>query len=240
MGLTCVAFAGMLFVARPRFLFPVVDDASTDNTAGTLFALAGAFAGASVFVLVRRIGLGSVDWRTTLLYQSLGQTCLGLLWIPLSLSSSTSSTDARYAHLTSRTWVVLALLGTVGLLSQVSMTVGMQVEKSGPASAMRMWDVVFAYIWQAIALPDDAINPLSIFGASLVMLSMVVIIFQKASKASNSAQPPTAAAAAAAASSSSSAVVGINDSTRDSTPLVPSVALVVPSYVQPGAVGSAR
>ena len=31
------------------------------------FAIAGACAGASVFVLVRRIGLGAVGWRTTLL-----------------------------------------------------------------------------------------------------------------------------------------------------------------------------
>ena len=139
MGLTCVAFVGMLFVARPRLLFPVDDEVSADSTAGTLFALAGSFAGASVFVLVRRIGLGSVDWRTTLLYQSLGQTCLGLLWIPVSLSAAAdAAADAtsHRAHLTSRTWLVLALLGTVGLLSQVSMTMGMQQEKSGPASAV--------------------------------------------------------------------------------------------------------
>jgi drug/metabolite transporter (DMT)-like permease len=232
MGLTCVAFAGMLFVARPRFLFPVAGDDSMDNTVGTLFALAGAFAGASVFVLVRRIGLGLVDWRTTLLYQSLGQTCLGLLWIPVSLASSSITTDHTAGHLTSRTWLVLALLGMVGLLSQVSMTMGMQVEKSGPASAMRMWDVVFAYIWQAIALPDDAISPLSIFGASLVMLSMVVIILQKASAGPKQAQASTASSS----SSSAAAVVSINDS----TPLVPLVAVTAPSYVQLAAVREAR
>ena len=36
---------------------------------GVVFAVAGAFSAASVMILIRRIGLGEVDWRVTLLYQ---------------------------------------------------------------------------------------------------------------------------------------------------------------------------
>ena len=41
---------------------------------GVVFAVAGAFSAASVMILIRRIGLGEVDWRVTLLYQ-VKQSC---------------------------------------------------------------------------------------------------------------------------------------------------------------------
>ena len=67
------------------------------------------------------------------------------------------------------------------------MTVGMQREKSASATAMRMSDVVFGYLWQLL-FTADGVDALSIIGAILVSFSIViVIIFKPAAKES---QPP--------------------------------------------------
>eukprot|EP00622_Pseudochattonella_farcimen_P002497 FR737425.1.p1 GENE.FR737425.1~~FR737425.1.p1 ORF type:complete len:213 (+),score=11.10 FR737425.1:55-693(+) len=64
---TAAATAGTLLVARPAFLFGSDQALPVD---GVVFAVAGAFSAASVMILIRRIGLGEVDWRVTLLYQT--------------------------------------------------------------------------------------------------------------------------------------------------------------------------
>jgi hypothetical protein len=58
------------------------------------------------------------------------------------------------------------------------MTVGMQREKSASASAMRMSDVAFGFLWQAIFTSDN-INLLSAIGAVMVMAGVMVIVIYK-------------------------------------------------------------
>lgn len=88
--------------------------------------------------------------------------------------------------------------GFVGAVSQILMTIGMQREKSATATAMRMSDVVFGFIWQNL-FTRDAVSLLSLVGAMLVASSILIIVVFKP-------QPSAAAAAAAAAAAPAKAV----------------------------------
>jgi hypothetical protein len=77
---------------------------------------------------------------------------------------------------------------TIGGPSQILMTIGMQREKSATATAMRMSDVLFGFIWQAL-FTSDTVSALSLLGAGLVSLSIVLVVLFKP-------KDPAAAAAA--------------------------------------------
>jgi hypothetical protein len=72
------------------------------------------------------------------------------------------------------------MAGLVGGPSQILMTIGMQREKSGATTAMRMSDVFFSFIWQAI-FTADAVSGYSVIGAMLVLFSIVIILVFKKS-----------------------------------------------------------
>jgi hypothetical protein len=72
------------------------------------------------------------------------------------------------------------MAGLVGGPSQILMTIGMQREKSGAATAMRMSDVFFSFIWQAV-FTTDTVSGYSVIGAMLVLCSIVIILVFKKS-----------------------------------------------------------
>lgn len=86
---------------------------------------------------------------------------------------------------------VFAILGAslLGAFSQIAMTVGMQKEKSATATAMRMSDVVFGYIWQVLFTNDNVINALSLAGAALIMCSILGLVIYKGMQASSASIP---------------------------------------------------
>lgn len=54
----------------------------------------------------------------------------------------------------------------------------MQKEKSASASAMRMSDIIFGFIWQA-TWTRDSVSILSVIGASIVATSVMIIVINK-------------------------------------------------------------
>ena len=64
----------------------------------------------------------------------------------------------------------------------------MQREKSASASAMRTSDVFFAFIWQVL-YTSDPVTTLSVAGAVLVMVGvMIIVVFRSKSAADSSPQ----------------------------------------------------
>jgi hypothetical protein len=74
---------------------------------------------------------------------------------------------------------LIVLAGTVGALSVFLMTYGMQREKSARASAMRMSSVLASFIFQATITSDEPVSWLSIIGAVLIVLGILLIVFMK-------------------------------------------------------------
>ena len=73
---------------------------------------------------------------------------------------------------------MIATAASIGALSQILMTVGMQREKSAAAGAMRMSDLLFGFIWQQL-LTKDKVTALSIIGAFLIVTGVLIIVFTK-------------------------------------------------------------
>jgi drug/metabolite transporter (DMT)-like permease len=179
---TVLSFLGVVFIARPESIFGSTFQENTDKSTfyiGVCVALFCAMVSACVFISIRILGTSAkTPWPYVNFSQSLGQIILSPLTFPIFGVSF---------HQPITTTVVLFLLsgGIVGAFSQIAMTVGMQREKSAAASAMRMSDVIFGFLWQILFTPDP-VDKLSIFGALLVSLSILVVVIFKQENPENS------------------------------------------------------
>lgn len=170
---SATAVAGVCFVSRPAVLFGGGSAGSSDAL-GVLYALlAAAFAGFA-YTTVRMLGTtNKMPWANVCLSQAIGQVLLS----PPSLLVSGQS--FRLDAITFKIFGLIWIAGFIGAWSQISMTIGMQREKSALATGMRMSDVLFGFLWQAL-FTSDSLNPLSVVGAFLVTASVVGLIMAKA------------------------------------------------------------
>uniref|UniRef100_A0A0G4G5E5 Uncharacterized protein n=1 Tax=Chromera velia CCMP2878 TaxID=1169474 RepID=A0A0G4G5E5_9ALVE len=75
-------------------------------------------------------------------------------------------------------WLPLLSSGVSGFASLSLMSIGMQMEKAGPASFMMTFDVVFSFVFQTTLL-RLGVSPLSCVGASLVVVSALGVVGEK-------------------------------------------------------------
>jgi len=165
-----LSLAGAIFIVRPPFLFgnDQTGAAKHPNFIGVTFALLAALFAGFAFIMVRILGTSSkMPWPNVCFAQSLAQICFS---IPFGFFVS----EFFCLNLSSLQWALLFAGAFVGAWSQTLMTIGMQREKSARATAMRMSDVLFGFIWQAI-FTTEKINKFSVFGASLIIASVLII-----------------------------------------------------------------
>lgn len=189
---TIVSLVGAIFVARPPFLFGTQegDMSSTDSKAfytGVFIALFASFNASFAFVFVRILGTSAkMPWYYVTLSQSLAQIFLSpplmaILKVPFIQPVTLYSAGLIFTG------------AFIGAWSQAAMTIGMQREKSASATAMRMSDVVFGFLWQAL-FTVDKINTLAIIGAVLVSCSILIVVVFKPQSDSSSQIPQTVTA----------------------------------------------
>lgn len=187
---TILSIAGAIMVAKPPLIFGSSVDTGTDDPKqfylGVIISLSAAVCAGFAFVLVRMLGTSAkMPWSNVCFVQALGQMFL-------SIPSLYIAGQPLLLPVTPIELVMIFVVGFVGAWSQIAMTLGMQREKSAAASAMRMSDVVFGFIWQVL-FTADKLNMLSLFGAILVGSSILVIVVFKGNNASrneeNKSQP---------------------------------------------------
>ena len=164
-----VSLVGMVFVVKPSFIFG--SDVALPAV-GVLFGLISACSAGGAYVLVRVLGtVAKMPWENVCVAQSIGQMILAL---PFAYFFK------EHFQLPTVPWMIaLLLLGScIGTISQILMTIGMQREKSAAAGAMRMSDIMFGFIWQAIGTADN-VSVLSVLGACMIFISVCIIIFSK-------------------------------------------------------------
>jgi drug/metabolite transporter (DMT)-like permease len=137
-------------VVKPPLLFGETGaeaEASQFHT-GVMYALISAVCAAFAYLFVRILGTtAKMPWSNVCFSQSIGQMVLS---IPcLYIFGQTLRFD-----LTAFQYFMLILGGSIGAVSQILMTMGMQREKSAAATGMRMSDVVFGYVWQVLFTAD--------------------------------------------------------------------------------------
>ena len=171
-----MSFGGAIFVVKPPFLFGSSSSVDSSNHwIGVSYSILSAFSAGCAYLFVRMLGTSAqLHWSNVCFTHGLFNT---LFSIPVS---ALVFQENLWSRLTWKHGWLVAMAGLVGGPSQILMTIGMQREKSGAATAMRMSDVFFSFIWQAV-FTTDAVSGYSVIGAMLVLCSIVIILVFKKS-----------------------------------------------------------
>eukprot|EP01031_Cornospumella_fuschlensis_P037483 gene37483-45519_t len=180
------AFCGLLggiFISRPSFIFGAQDSEQENSSRtfalGVTLSLIAALAAGFAYVFVRMLGTTfKMHWANICLAQSLVQ-------VLFSIPSMYIFGQMYLFGLPFDVYCMLMAAGTVGSVSQVLLTIGLQREKSASATAMLTSEVVFGYMLQVV-FTHDAVSWLSIVGATLVSIGILVVLLLKPANSSSS------------------------------------------------------
>lgn len=173
---TIVSLGGAILVVKPPILFGSSQAQSSSFYLGVIYSLLACVTSACAYIFIRILGTtAKMPWANVVFAQAIGQV---LLSVP------SSYLFRQPLHLQQYSWEeysVVFLVGVVGAFSQILMTIGMQREKSAAATAMRMSDLLFGFIWQALFTADE-VSRMSVAGALLVSSSILIIVICKQSE----------------------------------------------------------
>ncbi|KAI1477783.1 hypothetical protein F4774DRAFT_387635 [Daldinia eschscholtzii] len=195
-----IAFSGVLFIARPTFLFPqhksqepeingtrlfMVDQprgivpsvpaTPAERTVAALLAVIGTFGAAAAYSTIRVIGkrahsLVSVNYFAVL--ATVGSFVIILVVPGLEFKIPQTLTQ----------WALLIAIGIAGFLLQFLLTEGLQREKAGRATNLIYTQMVFALILERIVWGTTP--PVeSLFGSALIIGSAIWVSLQKSKTA---------------------------------------------------------
>ncbi|KAL7626063.1 Basic amino-acid permease [Parahypoxylon ruwenzoriense] len=201
-----IAFAGVLFIARPTFLFPnheeeqpeagvtglFIADRSTgivpsvpatpaERTLAALLAVIGTFGAAAAYSTIRVIGkrahsLVSVNYFAVL--ATVGSFLIIVVHPDLHFEIPQNITQ----------WSLLVAIGIAGFLLQFLLTEGLQREKAGRATNLIYTQMVFALILERVVWGTTPPAE-SLFGSALIMGSAIWVSLQKNKVATKQKSP---------------------------------------------------
>lgn len=131
---------GVVFIAHPAVLFGTSVDPV--NPVHIAVALSGAFFSGSAYMLVRRMRVS--EHPLVIVFY------LPLMSVPLSLPFAIA--EWRWPNATE--WLLLIGVGATTQLAQVSMTRGLQMERTARATTVGYLQVAFAVVWGALVLGE--------------------------------------------------------------------------------------
>lgn len=154
------SLVGVVFIAQPAAIFGASAQSSSLVHVG--IALMGALASGTAYTLVRKM-------RTTV-HPLVIVFYLPLLSVPISLPFAV----AEWIWPNAIEWLLLIAVGITTQLAQVSMTRGLQMERTARATTVGYLQVAFAVMWGAIVLseiPDfwTLAGATTIIGSTLVL-----------------------------------------------------------------------
>ncbi|KAF0684529.1 Aste57867_23528 [Aphanomyces stellatus] len=175
-GLAISCFGGVVFVARPAFLF---GEADSPVAHGSKYAVLGGLAAAafqaSSYVVIRR--LKSVHYLVVIFYFMLLSIVVSAIWIVV-----VEGVRGFQASMSTAVWWACVGSGFFGFIGQLCVTKGFQLEHAGIASVMRYLDIVFVFIWDSTFLREH-ISVWSFVGAAIIFSCAIAITIRKANAA---------------------------------------------------------
>ncbi|KAH7139700.1 hypothetical protein B0J13DRAFT_504971 [Dactylonectria estremocensis] len=195
-----VAFAGVLFIARPAFLFPnhnasnpsslsmrsalsilsvdvqggllpPVEATPTERSIAVACAIMGSFAAASAYATIRVIGKRTHSLVSVNYFAVFASvSSFTIIMIHPNLHFEIPQTPAQ--------WVLLLSIGISGFLLQVLLTEGLQREKAGRATNLIYSQMVFALVIERVVWGTTP--PLTSFlGSALIIGAAIWVSLQK-------------------------------------------------------------
>ena len=154
------SLVGVVFIAQPQALFGAA--AAPSNLLDVGIALMGALASGTAYTLVRK--MRTTEHPLVIVFY------LPLLSVPISLPFAV----AEWVWPNAIEWALLIAVGITTQLAQVSMTRGLQLERTARATTVGYLQVAFAVLWGAMVLgeiPDvwTLAGATTIIGSTLVL-----------------------------------------------------------------------
>lgn len=164
------ALIGGVLVVRPPFIFH--HDSSDIDPRGVAYGIIASLCGAGSYTTVRMLGTSAkLSWKNVNCAQGIAQMFMSLPTMYLFNFSFDFNPSFRHG-------CMMLGCGLIGTVSLACMTYGMQREKSAIGTAMRMSDILFAFIFQSL-FTHDKVELLSVVGATLVAGSIALMIIFK-------------------------------------------------------------
>jgi len=171
--LSVAGLLGVLLIARPTFLFG--GDMRLDAFA-TMVGMAGALFSAAAYVSVRK--LGRTEHPMIIVFY------FTVVTVPASLPGMLIS-GAVLPNPVELTF--LAGVGVTAVIGQLYLTRGLQLEPAGRATAIGYVQIVFAATWGMFFFREFP-DALSLLGAAMVLVSVVVLARRRGSPATRAAR----------------------------------------------------
>ena len=151
---------GVLLITRPAFLFGGI--ASGIHSGHALIALMGGAFSGSAYATIRQMPKERPE--VVVFY-------LPLMSVPMSLPFIASNWHAP----TWDEWLLLIGIGLATQLAQMSMTKGLQLEKTARATMVGYVQIIFAGAWGAM-LFHERITLWTVVGAAIVLVGMLSLV----------------------------------------------------------------
>jgi drug/metabolite transporter (DMT)-like permease len=159
------SLVGVVFVAHPSAVFG--GSAPPQNPLYIAVALGGAVCSGAAYTLVRKMR-GTEHPIVIVSY-------LPLLGIPMSLPFALA--DWRWPN--AMEWLILVGVGVTTQLAQISMTRGLQLERTARATTAGYLQVAFAVLWGAVFLGEIP-DVWTLVGATTIIGSILVLSWWRA------------------------------------------------------------
>ena len=159
-----ITLAGVVIIAKPKFLFGSQFILSDNRIPGLLSAIMGAFGNAMAIITLRKLKTAAVS--------------VVVIWYSMAIIVTTLITLIIWKQfnwpMDWQTWALLLAIGVSGVCDQYFMTIALRYETAGPASIARTVTIVLAFIWDVLVL-NTRFDWNAAVGASLVSVGVIVL-----------------------------------------------------------------
>lgn len=164
-----VSLCGAVIVTKPSFLFSGSDGPEPLPLKGVLVACVASLSAGTVFPIVRHLGILKVPDVLIVNWQAIAGFILSVPCLFVAGQQSEVKLPNSFLE-----WFIMSTVGPVGFAAQSFMVWGMTRERAGPASMMRLWDVLFSFVWQGMLIAGEPLHALDFLGGGLVMLGTLI------------------------------------------------------------------
>ena len=168
---------GVVLIARPSFLFPedsLADVFSTeDRVIGTILSVVTCLAMAYTYVSLRKLK----RTPTNIVVAVYSIFCVIVCSFIMNMVSFCTGESVVIPHSTFD-WTMIVVNGICGVLGQLTLVVALKLEEAGLVAVMRTFDIVIAFVYQALFL-NQPIQWTSILGSVIVLCGCVAVSLKK-------------------------------------------------------------
>lgn len=171
-AIVSITFIGVLLISKPSFLFPTDEpDTAFLRVEGTIVSVLASFFTATNFILIRRMPTTPAAVIITVFsVVAISMGIITLVIVRNCVDADAAGFMAKGVTLPTDSFTIICLVGNgiCGVLGQLCLTVALKVEEAGLVSLARTMDIVMAFVFQLIWIPEDKIEWTSIIGAVVV------------------------------------------------------------------------